>query len=303
MPKAKKKDNKKNRAAALDQASASVAELNGTSEDSEPMSRKEFERKLKPLHVELVKLQLWAQHAGLRAVVIFEGRDAAGKGGAIKAITERVSPRVFRIVALPIADRAREDPDVRAALHGAHARRGRDRPVRSQLVQPRRRRARDGLLHRRASTTRSSSSRRSSNAPSSSSGIILIKYWFEVSQELQTERFQERIDDGRKIWKLSGMDLESHHRWYDFSRARDAMFAATDTEISPWYVVNADDPRRARLNCITHLLSKIPYQEVAARARSSSASASRQTGTWSRSGDATSCPKCIDAGLKRRSTA
>jgi polyphosphate kinase len=93
-------------------------------------------------------------------------------------------------------------------------------------------------------------------------GIILIKYWFEVSQELQTERFQERLDDGRKIWKLSGMDLESHQRWYDFSRARDAMFVATDTEISPWWVVNADDPRRARLNCITHLLSKVPYEEV-----------------------------------------
>ena len=122
-----------------------------------------------------------------------------------------------------------------------------------------------------------------------------------MSQEQQTERFQERIDDGRKIWKLSGMDLESHRRWYDFSRARDAMFAATDTDFAPWYVIDADDPRRARLNCIAHLLSKIPYEELP-REQIKLSERQRPEGTSSRSGVATSCPKSIDAGLKRGST-
>lgn len=227
----------------------------------EPMTRREFERKLKPLHVELVKLQLWAQHTGLRAVVVFEGRDAAGKGGAIKALTERVSPRVFRIVALP-APSEREKTQMYVQRYMAHM------PAAGEIV------VFDRSWYNRAGVERvlgfCSDEEYHSFLEACPlmersivhNGIILVKYWFEVSQRLQSERFQERIDDGRKIWKLSGMDLESHRRWYDFSRARDDMFAATDTDFAPWYVVNADDARRARLNCISHLLSKIPYQEV-----------------------------------------
>jgi polyphosphate kinase 2 len=229
---------------------------------TEPMRSKDFERALKPLHVELVKLQLWAQHAGLRVVVLFEGRDAAGKGGAIKAITERVSPRVFRIVALP-SPTEREKSQMYIQRYMLHM------PAAGEIVLfDRSWYNRAGVEHVMGFCTDEQYRSFLALTPPVEQtiidqGIILLKYWFEVSQELQTERFQERIEDGRKIWKLSGMDLESHHRWYDYSRARDAMFAATDTDESPWWVVNADDPRRARLNCITHLLSKIPYQELA----------------------------------------
>ena len=270
MPKSKKTDKKKE-ALAHDQEGVAVAERNGSvasngtpegaHADAEPMSRKAFERKLKPLHVELVKLQLWAQHAGLRAVVIFEGRDAAGKGGVIKAITERVSPRVFRTVALP-SPTDREKTQMYVQRYMAHM------PAAGEIVLfDRSWYNRAGVEHVMGFCTDEQYHTFLDLTPLVErsiveQGIILIKYWFEVSQELQTERFQERLDDGRKIWKLSGMDLESHHRWFDYSRARDAMFAATDTEISPWYVVNADDPRRARLNCISHLLSRVPYKEL-----------------------------------------
>jgi polyphosphate kinase 2 len=267
MPKSKKKDKNKHRLDADGQQSALVAEVsdkastNGAPEAAEPMGRKEYERLLKPLHVELVKLQLWAQHAGLRVVVIFEGRDAAGKGGAIKSITERVSPRVFRIVALP-APSEREKTQMYVQRYLAHL------PAAGEIILfDRSWYNRAGVEHVMGFCTEEQYRGFLQVCPLYEqtiveNGIILIKYWFEVSQNLQTERFQERVDDGRKIWKLSGMDLESHYRWYDFSRARDAMFSATDTDIAPWYVVNADDPRRARLNCITHLLSKIPYEEL-----------------------------------------
>jgi polyphosphate kinase len=263
-----KKRKKKERASSSDvPPAAAVAELNGSvasnaaAQDTGPMSRKEFEKRLKPLHVELVKLQLWAQHAGLRVVVVFEGRDAAGKGGAIKAITERVSPRVFRTVALP-APTEREKTQMYFQRYMAHF------PSAGEIVLfDRSWYNRAGVEHVLGFCTDEQYQSFLRICPPVErtivdNGIILIKYWFEVSQEQQTERFKERIEDGRKIWKLSGMDLESHYRWYDFSRARDAMFAATDTEDAPWWVINADDPRRARLNCITHLLSKIPYQEV-----------------------------------------
>jgi polyphosphate kinase 2 len=267
VAKSKKKDKKKNKKLAYGEAAMAVAQLtdsvvrNGKSELGGPMSRKEYESKLKPLHVELVKLQLWAQHAGLRVVVIFEGRDAAGKGGAIKSITERVSPRVFRIVALP-SPTDREKTQMFIQRYFAHL------PAAGEIV------LFDRSWYNRAGVERVMGFCTDEQYHAFlelcpvvertivENGIILIKYWFEVNQDLQTERFQERINDGRKIWKLSGMDLESHYRWYDFSRARDAMFAATDTEVAPWYVVNADDPRRARLNCISHLLSKIPYKEL-----------------------------------------
>jgi polyphosphate kinase len=225
------------------------------------MGRKDFERKLKPLHAELVKLQLWAQHTGLRAVVIFEGRDAAGKGGAIKAITERVSPRVFRIVALPApSERQKSQMYVQRYIEQL--------PAAGEIVLfDRSWYNRAGVEHVMGFCTDQEYHAFLEGTPLVEraiiqSGTILIKYWFEVSPEQQTERFQERIDDPRKIWKLSGMDLEAHRRWFDFSRARDAMFAATDTDFAPWYVINADDARRARLNCISHLLSLIPYQEV-----------------------------------------
>jgi polyphosphate kinase 2 len=270
MGKGKKKDKHKGKHAVVEDALESerqplaLAE-SATSEAPEdstrPMGKKEFERLLKPLHVELVKLQIWAQHAGLRVVVLFEGRDAAGKGGAIKAITERVSPRVFRIVALP-APSEREKTQMYIQRYLTHL------PAAGEIILfDRSWYNRAGVEHVLGFCTDEQYENFLRVCPQVErsivdNGIILVKYWFEVSQENQTERFQERIDDGRKIWKLSGMDLESHYRWFDFSRARDAMFAATDTEFAPWYVVDSNDPRRARLNCISHLLSLIPYEEV-----------------------------------------
>jgi polyphosphate kinase 2 len=234
---------------------------NGVAGPRPAMSRREFDRALKPLHVELVKLQLWAQHTGLRAVVVFEGRDAAGKGGAIKAITERVSPRVFRIVALPTpTDRERSQMYIQRYMEHL--------PAAGEIVLfDRSWYNRAGVEHVMGFCSEAQYEAFLDACPLMEraivqNGIILLKYWFEVSPALQTQRFQDRIDDGRKIWKLSGMDIESHRRWYDYSRARDRMFAATDTDFAPWYVVDADDARRARLNCIAHLLSKVPYQEL-----------------------------------------
>ena len=228
----------------------------------EKMKRKEYEAELEPLHVELVKLQQWVGAQGLKVCIVFEGRDGAGKGGTIKAITERVSPRVFRVVALP-APTEREKSQMymqRYLPHLPAARRSRD--LRPQLVQPRRRRARDGVLHREAGARASCRSTPLVEKAIVDSGIILLKYWLEVSPEEQTRRLEARIDDGRKIWKLSPMDLKSYSRWYDYSRARDEMFAATDTAFAPWYVARTDDKRRARLNIITHLLEQVPYKDV-----------------------------------------
>ncbi|HVN43930.1 MAG TPA: polyphosphate kinase 2 [Steroidobacteraceae bacterium] len=227
----------------------------------EKLSRKDFEQKLEKLEVELVKLQLWVQKEGARIIVVFEGRDAAGKGGVIKRITERVSPRVFRVVALP-APTEREKSQMYVQRYIRHF------PAGGEVV------LFDRSWYNRAGVERVMGfcaerdiERFLKMCPLfervvTDSGIILIKYWFEVSQDEQTRRFTSRIDDGRKIWKLSPMDLESHRRWYDYSRARDDMLAATDTKWAPWYIVDADDKRRARLNCIAHLLSLIPYKEV-----------------------------------------
>ena len=232
-----------------------------SAKNPEKLTRKEFESALEKLECELVKLQLWVQKKGLRIIVVFEGRDAAGKGGVIKRIAERVSPRVFRVVALP-APTEREKSQLYLQRYVAHF------PAAGEVV------VFDRSWYNRAGVERvmgfcseRETKRFLSLCPAwervvVESGIILIKYWFEVSQEQQTRRFESRINDGRKIWKLSPMDLESHHRWYDFSRARDAMLQATDTEAAPWYIVNADDKRRARLNCISHLLSVIPYREI-----------------------------------------
>jgi polyphosphate kinase 2 len=225
------------------------------------LKNKDFERELAKLEAELVKLQLWVQRKGLKVVVIFEGRDAAGKGGVIKRITERVSPRVFRIVALP-APTEREKTQMYVQRYIAHL------PAAGEVVLfDRSWYNRAGVERVMGFCTEEEVTRFLELCPGweraiIQSGIILIKYWFEVSQQEQTRRFQARIDDGRKIWKLSPMDLESHRRWYDFSRARDDMLLATDTSFAPWYIVNADDKRRARLNCIAHLLSVIPYQAI-----------------------------------------
>jgi polyphosphate kinase len=225
------------------------------------LKNKEFERELAKLQAELVKVQLWVQHKGLKVVVIFEGRDAAGKGGVIKRITERVSPRVFRVVALP-APTEREKSQMYVQRYLPHL------PAAGEVVLfDRSWYNRAGVERVMGFCTEQEAARFLEVCPEweravVQSGIILIKYWFEVSQEEQTRRFLARIHDGRKIWKLSPMDLESHRRWYDYSRARDDMLAATDTSFAPWFVVNADDKRRARLNCISHLLSVIPYQEI-----------------------------------------
>jgi len=225
------------------------------------LTRKEYEARMTELHVELVKLQFWARHTGARIIVVFEGRDAAGKGGVIKRITERVSPRVFRVVALP-APTERERTQIYFQRYFEHF------PAAGEIVMfDRSWYNRAGVERVMGFCTDEQYERFLRICPAwerdiIDSGLTLIKYWFEVSQEEQTRRFQARINDGRKIWKLSPMDLESHRRWYDYSRARDAMFAATDTEISPWHVVDADDKQRARLNCISHFLSLIPYETI-----------------------------------------
>ena len=225
------------------------------------LKREEFEQELEKLHIELVKLQEWVKHTGAKIVVIFEGRDAAGKGGVIKRITERVSPRVFRVVALP-APTEREKSQMYIQRYIAHL------PAAGEVVIFDRSWYNRALVERvMGFCTDDQAKYFLKNCPPVEeafiySGITLIKYWFEVGQEEQTRRFESRINDGRKIWKLSPMDLESHRRWYDYSRARDEMMAATDTDISPWYVVDADNKRRARLNCISHFLSLIPYKAV-----------------------------------------
>ena len=225
------------------------------------LTRREFEKEMNKLHVELVKLQEWVKHTGAKIIILFEGRDAAGKGGVIKRITERVSPRVFRVVALP-APTDRERTQMYIQRYIAHL------PAAGEIVLFDRSWYNRALVERVMGFCSEEQARyflKNCHPVEEAfifSGIILIKYWFEVSQEEQTRRFLSRINDGRKIWKLSPMDLESHHRWYDYSRARDEMMAATDTDTTPWYVIDADDKRRARLNCITHFLSLIPYEEV-----------------------------------------
>jgi polyphosphate kinase 2 len=224
--------------------------------------KKTYEKELLRLQGELVKLQLWAKKTGARAIVVFEGRDAAGKGGVIKRITERVSPRVFRVVALPApSERQRSQMFIQRYIEHF--------PAAGEIVIfDRSWYNRAGVEHVMGYCSDEEYERFLQTCPEFEksiidSGIILIKYWFEVSRDVQTARFQDRIDDPMKIWKLSPMDLESHEKWYDYSRAKDAMFAATDTKHSPWNVVPADDKRSARLNCISHLLSRFDYEDVA----------------------------------------
>jgi polyphosphate kinase 2 len=225
------------------------------------LSNKDYEKVLKDLHVELVRLQQWVIHAGLKVCVVFEGRDGAGKGGTIKAITERVSPRVFRVVALP-SPTEREKSQMYQQRFVPHF------PAAGEVV------IFDRSWYNRAGVervmgfcTEDQVQRFLAGAPlieraMVDSGITLIKYWLEVSPEEQTRRLEARIEDGRKIWKLSPMDLKSYSRWYDYSRARDDMFKHTDTSWAPWYVVRSDDKKRARLNIITHLLKQVPYESA-----------------------------------------
>jgi polyphosphate kinase 2 len=222
------------------------------------LSRKAYEAALFDLHVELVKLQEWVKATGAKVCIVFEGRDGAGKGGTIKAITERVSPRIFRVVALP-APTDREKSQMYIQRYIAHL------PAAGEIV------IFDRSWYNRAGVERvmgyaseEQVSRFLAAVPAVErafvdSGIILLKYWLEVGMEEQTRRLAERIDDGRKTWKLSPMDLKSYSRWYDYSRARDAMFLATDTAWAPWYVAHSDDKRRARLNIVRHMLRHIPY--------------------------------------------
>ena len=228
---------------------------------SERMKRKDYDQQLERLHGELVKLQEWVKHDGLKVCVVFEGRDGAGKGGTIKAITDRVSPRVFRVVALP-APSDREKSQMYVQRYLPHL------PAAGEIV------IFDRSWYNRAGVERvmgfcsEKTARKFLKAvplvekAMVDSGILLIKYWLEVSMEEQTRRLESRIDDPRKIWKLSPMDLKSYSRWYDYSRARDEMFEATDTGFAPWFVARSDDKRRARLNIITHLLGKIPYKKA-----------------------------------------
>jgi polyphosphate kinase 2 len=236
-------------------AQRAAAEANGK------LKRRDYDEELARLHVELVKLQQWVVHQGLKVCVLFEGRDGAGKGGTIKAITERVSPRIFRVVALP-APTEREKSQMYIQRYLPHL------PAAGEIV------IFDRSWYNRAGVERvmgfcpeETVERFLRMTPAVEkamvdSVIVLIKYWLEVSQDEQAHRMAARIDDGRKIWKLSPMDLKSYNRWYDYSRARDAMFAATDTAWAPWFVARSDDKKRARLNIITHLLSRVPYEAL-----------------------------------------
>ena len=227
----------------------------------EKLKRKDYDKELERLHGELVALQEWVKHKGLKVCVVFEGRDGAGKGGTIKAITERVSPRVFRVVALP-APTEREKSQMYLQRYVQHF------PAAGEIaIFDRSWYNRPGVERVMGFCTEEQVQKFLKDVPlvekaMVDSGIILIKYWLEVSEEEQTRRLESRIDDKRKIWKLSPMDLKSYSRWYDYSRARDEMFAATDTDFAPWHVARTDDKRRGRLNIIRHLLDKIPYEEL-----------------------------------------
>jgi len=259
--KGKKKNKKKKleQELAVTQAEANVSEVPG--EPRPNLKRKEFEKALEPLQTELVRLQEWVKVSGAKICVIFEGRDTAGKGGVIKRITERVSPRVFRVVALS-APTEREKSQMYFQRYMPYL------PAAGEVVLfDRSWYNRAGVERVMGFATKEQVENFLKYTPAVEriiiqSGVTLIKYWLEVNKEEQAKRFEERNVDYRKIWKLSPMDLEAQARWYDYSRARDAMFAATDTVDAPWYVVPSDDQRRARLNCIAHFLSLIPYEEV-----------------------------------------
>ena len=249
------------------EARASSSSAAGTEAEAGPapkMKRKQYEHQMRILHGELVAMQEWVKDTGAKICVVFEGRDTAGKGGTIKRITERVSPRVFRVMALPTPTE-REKSQMYLQRYLPHF------PAAGEVV------IFDRSWYNRAGVepvmgfcTPEETERFLELTPAvekamTEDGILLLKYWLEVSPGEQTRRLESRINDPRKIWKLSPMDLKSYSRWYDYSRARDAMFAATDTAWAPWYIADADDKKRARLNIISHLLSQVPYKPLARR--------------------------------------
>ncbi|MFG1249591.1 polyphosphate kinase 2 [Xanthobacter flavus] len=255
--KQKKKHKKNDQKGAI----AAVAFGHEAASPPAPLSRKEYEAELKHLHAELVKLQLWVKHTGAKICIVFEGRDGAGKGGVIKAILERVSPRIFRVVALP-PPTDREKSQMFIQRYVPHLPAGGEITIFDRSWYNR-----AGVDRVMGFCTEEQSKKFLESVPYVEqsiveSGVLLLKYWLEVSEEEQTRRMESRIDDPRKIWKLSPMDLESYARWYDYSRARDAMFEASDTMWAPWFVAFSDDKKRARLNIISHLLSRIPYEDV-----------------------------------------
>jgi polyphosphate kinase 2 len=231
-----------------------------TSSDGK-MKGKLYEKELRKLQVELCHVQDWVKAKGARVIILFEGRDAAGKGGTIKAITERVSPRVFRVVALP-APSNREKTQMFVQRYIEHF------PAGGEIV------IFDRSWYNRAGVDNVMGFAGKAEVANflkicpevekyiTDAGIILIKFWLEVGQEEQEKRFNARIKDPLRQWKLSPMDLESYRRWYDYSRARDAMLAATDNKYAPWFIVNSDDKKRARLNCIAKILDVVPYKKV-----------------------------------------
>ena len=246
------------------QAPASSSVPSGEAEAGPPpkLKRKDYEGEMRRLHGELVAMQEWVKASGAKVCIVFEGRDTAGKGGTIKRITERVSPRVFRVVALP-------SPTERERSQMYLQRYVPQFPAAGEVV------IFDRSWYNRAGVERvmgfcrpEETERFLELVPSFEkamvdSGMLLLKYWLEVSPKEQTRRLERRIEDPRKVWKLSDMDLKSYSRWYDYSRARDAMFAATDTAWAPWYVAGTDDKQRGRLNLISHLLSQVPYKPLA----------------------------------------
>lgn len=236
------------------------ANINHAKSDDK-LGNKAYEQEIALLHAELVKLQEWVVKTGAKICILFEGRDGAGKGGTIKAITERVSPRIFRVIALP-APTEREKSQMYMQRYLPHL------PAAGEVVLfDRSWYNRAGVERVMGFCTEQQAQEFLKAAPLMeraiiASGIILVKYWLEVSPEEQTRRLEARIHDERKIWKLSQMDIESYRRWDDYSRARDEMFEATDTELSPWHVARSDNKKRARLNIISHLLGQIPYEAV-----------------------------------------
>jgi polyphosphate kinase len=260
---AKKKGERKQHGAEARALRAAAGRKAGAGQQPK-MKRKEYEREMRVLHGELVAMQEWVKASGAKICIVFEGRDTAGKGGTIKRITERVSPRVFRVVALP-APSEREKTQMYVQRYISHF------PAAGEVV------IFDRSWYNRAGVERvmgfckpEETERFLELAPGTEkamadSGILLLKYWLEVSADEQTRRLESRIHDPRKVWKLSDMDLESYRRWYDYSRARDAMIAATDTAWAPWYIAHTDDKKRGRLNIISHLLSQVPYKPLAPR--------------------------------------
>jgi polyphosphate kinase 2 len=260
---ASKKTTDEQHDAAVRASPAAARQATGAGQ-SPKMKRKEYEREMRVLHGELVAMQEWVKASGAKICVVFEGRDTAGKGGTIKRITERVSPRVFRVVALA-APTEREKSQMYIQRYLPHF------PAAGEVV------IFDRSWYNRAGVepvmgfcTPQDTERFLELAPAvekamADSGILLLKYWLEVSPGEQTRRLQSRMNDPRKIWKLSALDLKSYSRWYDYSRARDAMFAATDTAWAPWYIAHTDNKRRGRLNIISHLLSQVPYKPLAHR--------------------------------------